>query len=549
MSAHTMLFAGTFLVAYVIAFSLIIIPTFIMEVTIGQYIQRGAMEVWVICPLFKGVGIGNVVLSFMCCSYYCVIVAWAIYYMISSFAATFPWENCDNWWNTIQCITTKQNSNLTIVQELNSNLSGVGLQTETSVQQFWERRVLKQSDTFFEFGGLQLELLGLLFLAWFIVYIALRKGITKARKFVYFCAFSPYVLLIVLLIRALTLPGAGKGLSYYFTPNFTKLVETTVWRDAGTQVLYSYGVGYGTLTALGSHNSFNQNCFRDSFITCAINGGTSILAGVGLVFQAYPEVASNLPVKQVWAVLFFFMIVILGLDTQVCILEGFFTALEDTFPAIRRFKSVSLAITCFIFFIIGIPMVSQAGSYWLTLFDAYGASGIALLFVVFFEVIGLAWGFGAKNIRNALKEMISLNMSIVWDIFWKFLTPISVAVLFIVCIVKYEPLRYPTGENFPSSAEIIGFILALCSMIVVPAFMVYYLLFRDKKGTLKERVIRGFKAPPHLRTGRPTTTRVADIGMEPKFGVISAFGSTNDLKHQEKFPAIAINERDIGVHA
>lgn len=121
--------------------------------------------------------------------------------------------------------------------------------------------------------------------------------------------------------------------------------------------------------------------------------------------------ASNLPVKQVWAVLFFFMIVILGLDTQVnvltetfkvfhisnvsnkfsrkfhnvhkcensscysyyltyvkwikvCILEGFFTALEDTFPAIRRFKSVSLAITCFIFFIIGIPMVSQVDFHY-----------------------------------------------------------------------------------------------------------------------------------------------------------------------------------------
>jgi len=39
-------------------------------------------------------------------------------------------------------------------------------------------------------------------------------------------------------------------------------------------------------------------------------------------------------------------------------------------------------------------MVTQSGAHWLTLVDSYGASGMALLFVVFFEVFGLAWGFG-----------------------------------------------------------------------------------------------------------------------------------------------------------
>jgi SNF family Na+-dependent transporter len=117
---------------------------------------------------------------------------------------------------------------------------------------------------------------------------------------------------------------------------------------------------------------------------CFINGGTSITAGfavfsilgymsvvtdkniaeivkpgVGLTFLAYPEVASNLPLKQVWAFLFFLMITILGLDSQVCMLEGMFTALEDAFPTLlRRYKKISLAVTCGIFFVIGIPMVS-----------------------------------------------------------------------------------------------------------------------------------------------------------------------------------------------
>jgi len=48
------------------------------------------MEMWKMCPIFKGVGIGNVVIAFMCISYFCVIVSWAVFYMVSSFNSTFP---------------------------------------------------------------------------------------------------------------------------------------------------------------------------------------------------------------------------------------------------------------------------------------------------------------------------------------------------------------------------------------------------------------------------------------------------------------------------
>ncbi|KAK6038262.1 hypothetical protein COOONC_24233 [Cooperia oncophora] len=45
---------GSFLVVYAIFFCLAAVPIFIMEVTIGQYLQRGAMEMWRMCPIFKG---------------------------------------------------------------------------------------------------------------------------------------------------------------------------------------------------------------------------------------------------------------------------------------------------------------------------------------------------------------------------------------------------------------------------------------------------------------------------------------------------------------
>uniref|UniRef100_A0A915AK12 Transporter n=1 Tax=Parascaris univalens TaxID=6257 RepID=A0A915AK12_PARUN len=388
-----------------------------------------------------------------------------------------------------------------------------------------------QTESISDFGGIQWELLGIMLFAWLIVYFALWKGITQARKFVYFCALFPYFLLIVLLARGLTLPGAFTGISFYLTPNMTKLSETTVWKDAGTQVFYSYGVGFGALIALGSHNKFNHNCFRDAFVMCFINGSTSILAGfvvfsilgymsliankdiaeivkpgVGLAFQAYPEVASNLPLKQLWSFLFFLMITILGLDSQVCMMEGLFTAIEDVFPAVlRKYKKVSLGVTCLIFFVIGIPMVSYAGAYWLTLFDAYGASGIALLFVVFFEVVGLSWGFGADNVRNALNEMIGLNASRMWNIIWKIISPAVTAVLFIFCVLKYKPLKYPTGEDYPLWAEVFGFFLSSCSMIVIPLYAFYFLLVAKADVPLKQKLRQGLHPQLQMRNGKATS--------------------------------------------
>lgn len=135
---------------------------------------------WKMCPLFKGVGIGNVVIAFMCISYFCVIVAWAIFYMICSFTFTFPWETCDNWWNSNACINGKESK--AQLYRIAQNLSRYGLTTETAVEQFWEKRVLKSTDNLEDFGGIQWELLAIMAFAWIIVYFALWKGITQARK-------------------------------------------------------------------------------------------------------------------------------------------------------------------------------------------------------------------------------------------------------------------------------------------------------------------------------------------------------------------------------
>lgn len=112
-----------------------------------------------------------------------------------------------------------------------------------------------------------------------LVYFSLWKGVRSAGKVVWVTALAPYVVLIILLVRGVSLPGADEGIKYYLTPEWHKLKNSKVWIDAASQIFFSLGPGFGTLLALSSYNKFNNNCYRDALITSSINCLTSFLAG------------------------------------------------------------------------------------------------------------------------------------------------------------------------------------------------------------------------------------------------------------------------------
>lgn len=179
-------------------------------------------------------------------------------------------------------------------------------------------------------------------IAWIIVFLCIFKGIKSSGKVVYFTSLFPYVVLLILGIKGWTLPGAGIGIEFYLKPDFNKLLEISVWFDAAVQIFFTMSTSYGGLITLASYNKFNQNTLRDTFVITISNALTAIFAGFvvfsyigylaevtqqqvkdvvssgsGLSFIVFPFAVTQLAGAPFWSVIFFIMMLTLGLDSQV----------------------------------------------------------------------------------------------------------------------------------------------------------------------------------------------------------------------------------------
>lgn len=74
-----------------------------------------------------------------------------------------------------------------------------------------------------------------------------------------------------MIVRGALLQGAGEGVKSYLKPDLSKLKNSEVWSDAGTQIFYSLSACSGGLIAMASYNKFNNNVLRDSLIVPFIN--------------------------------------------------------------------------------------------------------------------------------------------------------------------------------------------------------------------------------------------------------------------------------------
>lgn len=101
-----------------------------------------------------------------------------------------------------------------------------------------------------------------LFVSWVFVFVVLSNGVKSSGKAAYFLAIFPYVVIITLLIRAVTLEGAVDGIVFLFEPTWEKILDPSVWYAAVTQSFFSLGVCFGAVVMYSSYNRFDHNILR-----------------------------------------------------------------------------------------------------------------------------------------------------------------------------------------------------------------------------------------------------------------------------------------------
>ncbi|XP_046350170.2 sodium- and chloride-dependent glycine transporter 1-like [Haliotis rufescens] len=530
---------GSFLIPFVLFTFMGTVPVVFLEMVIGQFSERGPVEVWNLCPAFKGVGVGTVIGTWIHTTYFTVIFSWFVYYFYVSFSNPLPWAHCGNEWNTPSCISQHADVNTTTglnmtedvtiytvanhTADFNGTVAGM-----TAAEEFWRFQVLQITDGLETIGTIRLPLLVCLAFTCSLIFLCVFRGIKVTGKLVYVTVAIPCILVTIFLIRGCLLPGSADGIYFYIVPNFEILSRPQVWIEGCNFALYSLGLGMGSIVTLSSHSKFRNNCFRDSIIVCigdmlvtlligfaffaiighvAYQRGVTVEAfessGFNLAFIVFPQVLNYLPLPQLWSALTFLTLITLELDTLVPPIENVVAALRDRFPQLSRRRWLVIAVLLSTNFAFGLNYITQGGMYVLTLVDWFAYFPSNVLFSTL-ECIVVGWCYGTDRLQRDIKSMWGKSIPRIMMIAIKCVCPMLLVCVFCYSLYSYRPPKY--GDyDYPPWATGIGWMVSLASILPFPAVFVWR-VWRSHGNTVKEKFLTSLEPNKNWReaSGRDT---------------------------------------------
>lgn len=440
---------GAFFIPYLIALLTAGIPLLILEFTMGHK-YRGSAPLTLARISKRGEWLGwwQVLVSFFISTYYPIIIAWAVSYTIFSF-----------------------------------NLSW-GSNTEAFFQKDYAQFALVHPG---EMGGMAWKVVIPLVVVWIVVFAILfkgvQKGIERANKI---CIPLLVVLFAIIVIRAVTLPGAAEGLDAFFKPDWGKIASGSVWVAAYGQIFFSLSIACGIMVAYASYLPRKTDITNNAFITGLSNSGFELLAGIGvfaalgfmahsagvsindiaqggpnLVFVVLPKIINTLPAFQsAFAVLFFLSIVFAGLTSLISIVEAYVSAVQDKFN-ISRAKAVGWGGG--IAAVLSVLYATKGGLYFLDNIDHFvNAYGVALAGLV--EVILVAWVFRKLGeLQKHANGISDMRLGAWWTVCLSVITPIVLGYMMIDSIRTDFKAPY---SGYSGSFLALGVAIAVLSIVL-----------------------------------------------------------------------------------
>ncbi|VDO18984.1 unnamed protein product [Heligmosomoides polygyrus] len=250
---------SAFLVPYFICAVLFGLPMLYLEMIIGQYTNCGPSMIFRhYMPALQGIGWSMVLISLTVSIYYTVIIAWSFIYLFSSLSGFVPlWGSCDNDWNDIcRCLSSLKWTTFKVSTDCGK------------VSCLFSRNVVtKRSNGIDDIGAINWATFAALSVMWAFVALILVKGYEYMGKVAYLTSTLPYVIIVILFFRGITLDGATEGVYYYLgKPDFGRIFARETWSTALVQICFSLNVGYGGIIVLASYNNRTNNCYKVHFL-------------------------------------------------------------------------------------------------------------------------------------------------------------------------------------------------------------------------------------------------------------------------------------------
>lgn len=386
-----------FLITYLIFIAVLGLPVMITEMSIGRMTGKGPVQAYEnLNPKSKIIGIMGILCAFIILSYYSVIGGWILKYIVS------------------------------YVTSLSAPADFSAYIAEPAAPVIWH----------------------LVFMACtgFVCYRG-TKGIEKASRFM---MPGLLVLLVVIVIRSLTLPGASQGVDFVFKMNGGFDLKSVP--AALGQVFYSLSLCMGITITYGSYLNKKENIPKNALIVAGLDTFVAILAGLAifpavfafglepaqgpsLTFGTLPKVFESMSGGWIFALLFFGLMFFAALTSAIALLECVVSSVLDHFKCKRRTAVLFVALGVFL---LGIPSALSFGvlgdvtilNY--SVFDFMGMLTDNILMPIggILMCIFVGWIWGPKRIlQHVESDGISFKLKKAWLICIRFITPILVVIV------------------------------------------------------------------------------------------------------------------------